>query len=333
MALLELDKKYPMDKRFDRLGELTKLGKYDAKGRVIDLWLICIEETKDIRTAEDVDNLCGWFEEIPFVELMIKARLAEKAEGGYRIKGVQDRMAWLVDYRGRQDKIKVIGGKARAATAERDERGHFKASRTPADVQHSAGENPAEPSASSPSATVPCSLIPDSVPDTEKNSENCSAGQDAGSSAGESTAPITNAHIEACKQTWRETLKHFGQKRNLTMDEERLIGKAIQDNKSVEIVDIALFGARHESSHEGWHPKDHVDIARILTKSKDGKPRIQKFYGYGIAEKEKQAAREVRKNELDRTRGVEPSAVSEQTTANPERARAITEQIRKGRAV
>ena len=201
VALLELDKKYPLDKRFDRLGELTGRGKYDAKGRVVDIWLVCIEETQDVKSAEDIVNLAGWFEETPFGELLVRARLAEKVPEGYRLKGVRQRMAWLLDYRRRQDNIKVIGGKARAATAERDERGHFKASKNPAEVQRLAGEKPAVSSASSPS--VPCSLFPVPCSLNADTEQNLPASKSAGRVAGRSSGPKQEAKSTATWESYR----------------------------------------------------------------------------------------------------------------------------------
>jgi hypothetical protein len=95
------------------------------------------------------------------------------------------------------------------------------------------------------------------------------------------------ASILACGKTWLETCAKMGQPRdNLLRIEEDLIARAIQEN-GAEAVDTALFGARHEPAYEGWEPRDHVDITRVLTKDKEGRPRIQKFLGYGTAARQK----------------------------------------------
>jgi hypothetical protein len=100
------------------------------------------------------------------------------------------------------------------------------------------------------------------------------------------------ANIDACGRTWLETIAQLGQPREtLSRVEREMIGRAIQEH-GAEAVDLALYGARFEPAVDNWNPRDHVDITRPLTKDKTGKPRIQKFMGYGAKAK---AAAERRK--------------------------------------
>lgn len=91
---------------------------------------------------------------------------------------------------------------------------------------------------------------------------------------------MTKEEVDRCKQMWLETLKFFGQERPILRIEEEMIARAIQ-KESVEAVLLALFGARYEPRSERFDPASHVDLARVLTPDFSGKPRIQKFVGYG----------------------------------------------------
>jgi hypothetical protein len=103
------------------------------------------------------------------------------------------------------------------------------------------------------------------------------------------TPGVDPSHIHACKKTWAETLRHFKCERNLTAAEELIIYRAIKA-EGVESVDLALYGARFEPSFEGFNPKDHVDLVRVLTPDKENKPRIQKFMGFGAKAKNQEKA-------------------------------------------
>jgi hypothetical protein len=169
VALLEIDETVFRDERFAALGELTRKGKFDARGRVEALWYDCIKNTQEVRTAEEVDNLCGWFDSDIgfFAELMVKARLAERVDGGFRVRGIKKRMTWLLELREGASK----GGKARAAGAERDEKGRLKkAQRKAGKTQPSAGESPGASSGvqrSLPSSPFPLPSSPTTQPSFE----------------------------------------------------------------------------------------------------------------------------------------------------------------------
>lgn len=127
MALLEIDSQWLRDERCVVLAELAGIDRFSARGRVEALWFDCIEKTRDVRTIEEVDILAGWFhtERGHFVELMAKARLAEAVDGGYRIRGVGERMAWLKTLRDKRAEAGKKGGRVRAARANRDDHGRL----------------------------------------------------------------------------------------------------------------------------------------------------------------------------------------------------------------
>ncbi len=274
MAILELDKKYSLDKRFGRLGELTGRGEHDARSRVIDVWRTCIDETNDIRLAEDIDNLAGWFEpNNSFAELMVQARLAEPCGGGYRIRGVRDRMQWLVDLRMKQPAGKVPGGKARAATARRDEKGHFLPSGVPASPASAGSSESSTPSESSHPLSSSLYPLPSSLVTLQK--------ADAGLLETQTGKDLTASAMIKCRNTWLESIAEMGSPRtSLTMTEENTIARAIQIHGS-DTVDLALFGARKEETVKDFVPSKNIDVTRILLPDHRGKPRIQKFVELG----------------------------------------------------
>lgn len=103
------------------------------------------------------------------------------------------------------------------------------------------------------------------------------------------THSLASDHVRACGETWFGTLAHFKQPRTFLLPPEALaIARSIQEN-GAEATDLALYGARHEPAHEGWDPRAHVDITRVLCRDKDGKHRIQKFVGFGVAARAKKS--------------------------------------------
>jgi hypothetical protein len=167
MALLELDDFFLKDDRFRILGELSGSGYHDVRSRVISLWDACIRTTTEIQTGEQIDILTGWMGggRKDFGLLMAQAMLADLVPGGFRIRGVRDKMQWLIEKREKEHERNVEGGKARAAKAKRDGSGKYK--KGPAGVQpkpaapsHRLDENqpqPASPS-HSPLSTSPMTL-------------------------------------------------------------------------------------------------------------------------------------------------------------------------------
>lgn len=133
--------------------------------------------------------------------------------------------------------------------------------------------------------------------------------------------------FQKCKRTWLETLSFFGQGRSFLLPgEEQAIYRAIQEN-TADAVELALTGARYEPRSTEWNPRDHVDITRVLTRDLSGKPRIQKFLGYGLQQKHKG-------NSSSPDRGaIQPSEKKEQTwdPQGAEKVKAIMAGLFKGK--
>lgn len=289
MALLELDDAFLRDERFSMLGELTGRGKWDARARVEALWFDCILKTKDVRSADEIENFTGWFDSDrgSFAELMVRAKLAErvpsstKQDGGeteqllgYRIRGVAERMEWLVEIRKKRAESGALGGKKTASKSKRGKNGQFLPADDQANSKQVLGENQGDPSKSQQKPTLPVPG-PGSVPGSiilgggEKN------------------------FAEACKATWQGTLDHFKTGRRVSLAEETIIGRAIRTN-GAELVDLALYGARYEPKYDDFDPKTHVSISRVLEPDREGKIRIDKFANWGGQAREREKAKQDR---------------------------------------
>lgn len=172
MALLELNEEIATDGRWDKLGTLTGLGKYDARARVEVLWLVCIKDTNAVRSAREIDDICGWFEEgPPFAELLVQSRLAEVLLGEsqasarmYRIMDAEVRMQWLVELRAKRLEAGKKGGRKTGAKAVRGPDGRFKPTTSKQVIgpsQAASKQNQAKPASPSSGASQSRSLYGD----------------------------------------------------------------------------------------------------------------------------------------------------------------------------
>lgn len=235
---------------------------------------------------------------------MITSGWATPVENGYQALGAQKHFDW---YRQR-----VEAGKKRGKSV-RDPGGRF-TSGTPAAVQRK--QIPNQPLA--PSLALSLSL------NTEREEKKSISVSEEKSQELHQTGQAED--IEACKQEWLGTLAHFEQPRETLLPAEELqIARAIQQN-GAEAVETALYGARFEPCHEGFNPRDHVNITRILSKDREGNPRIQKFLGFGTQARVKEAARKEREAEMKRQR--EEPDIPDDTPADPERVKEIMKQVR-----
>jgi hypothetical protein len=218
MALLELNNEIATDGRWDRLGELTGRGKYDARGRVEMIWIDAISKTEDVRTAEEIDNLAGWFDydRGSFAELMVKARLAERLPsdskqmpGGenpttilYRLPDVTVRMQWLVDLKKKRSEAGSEGGKKTSAKVKRGKDGRFhseSSKQMPGADQANAEQNEAKPAYPGPPPVSGSN--PGSNSDADANARaSAAAGAPASASADSSSGASARAEASAVSE-------------------------------------------------------------------------------------------------------------------------------------
>lgn len=101
-------------------------------GRLIRLWHRCREEINDVVTEMKIRGLFGTAHPDLFNVLVEYEWLERRADGRFRVKGVEER---YLQHARSYIETRTAGGKVRAATAERDQKGRL-LPKTPASVQH-----------------------------------------------------------------------------------------------------------------------------------------------------------------------------------------------------
>ena len=123
------------DPRIDLLGQLAGYSRYEALGRLTHLWSACTEKQFHVATEALVRACIG----PAGVQHMLDAELAERVDGGLRVKGTAGRIEWHGEF----SQKRAAAGAVRAATAQRDSKGRMVSSTPPAHPAH-AGQD-AEP--------------------------------------------------------------------------------------------------------------------------------------------------------------------------------------------
>lgn len=127
-ASVRLEAKAFVDPRFDVLGRLLGTSRFDALGRMASVWAWCTE-----RSRHDIPAffLAAFFPD-GAANSVVTAELAAWCECGepeshppgckhLRVRGTEGRVEWLEERRS----AAKAGGRARAETAQRDERGRM----------------------------------------------------------------------------------------------------------------------------------------------------------------------------------------------------------------
>lgn len=104
--------------------------------------------------------------------------------------------------------------------------------------------------------------------------------------------PITAGGVDRCKETWKETLRHFDGGRSLLPSEELTIARAIQ-LWGAKAVELALMGARNEPRGKEFEPSKNVSLERVLPVNvplAEGRERkFQRFLHLGTQQAHKAA--------------------------------------------
>jgi hypothetical protein len=95
-------------------------------------------------------------------------------------------------------------------------------------------------------------------------------------------AGVTRQQVDACAETWADTLRALGYNRPLAPTEKLAIARGILQH-GAEAMDLALYGARHEPRSRDYDPKAHVSLERILGRNKAGKSLFADFMNWGAA--------------------------------------------------
>lgn len=110
MASIRVEKKAFTDPRFKVLAKRMGTSRFDARGRMEEVWSYCTEHQTYFVSSELINEIAEWEN---FSELILddSVGLAEKTTKGIRIKGTRGNIEWLAKLRKNASK----GGKATSA--------------------------------------------------------------------------------------------------------------------------------------------------------------------------------------------------------------------------
>lgn len=139
MARMSIDDKFLRDPRVARLARNLRWSRYEARGRLLDVFAVCYDLETDVLRAEDIDAAA---EHPGLADEMFAVDLAVNVRGGLRIRGAGKRIEYLGAKReaGRLGGLKSGESRRLAAKHERS--------------NHEAPPNPPDP-------------VPDPVPDPD----------------------------------------------------------------------------------------------------------------------------------------------------------------------
>lgn len=120
MPRVNIEEQARKDPRFVVLGKKLNTTKFDALGRMIEVWAHCTENNSYFLCPEIIDA-CAELDGFHKLILLTEVGLAEQTSQGIRIKGTEGRIEWLGKIREGAKK----GGAARVANAQRDARGRL----------------------------------------------------------------------------------------------------------------------------------------------------------------------------------------------------------------
>ena len=106
---VNVDSKMLVDPRFKRLGQRLGITHFEAFGRVLPVWNAAYETRSALLGADDIDALA----ELPgFASALVTSQLASAEEDMIRLKGVEDRIGWLLE-QDRKRELALLSKKAR----------------------------------------------------------------------------------------------------------------------------------------------------------------------------------------------------------------------------
>lgn len=93
MARMSIDDKFLRDPRVTRLADALGWSRYEARGRLLDVFAVCYDLETDIITPEDANAAA---DEARLADAMIAVGLADQDDGGIRVHGAVSRIEYLV---------------------------------------------------------------------------------------------------------------------------------------------------------------------------------------------------------------------------------------------
>lgn len=149
MARMSIDDKFLRDPRVIRLAEALGWSRYEARGRLLDVFAVCYDLETDILTPEDVNASA---DEARLADVMLAVGLADPDDGGIRVHGAASRIEYLVK--------KVEAGRKGGRNSGESRRNKREAKRSSASPKPEAVGNPPDPVPD----VVPVP-VPDQIPD------------------------------------------------------------------------------------------------------------------------------------------------------------------------
>lgn len=110
MARINIDSLFFSDSRIQYLTELIEKNLYETRGRLITLWSYCYENRKYVLNKDELEmQFCVQ----NAVEVLVKTMLVEEVENGYKIKGVEHRIKYLIENAEKCSKAGLVSAERR----------------------------------------------------------------------------------------------------------------------------------------------------------------------------------------------------------------------------
>lgn len=157
MARMSIDDKFLRDPRVKQLALDLKMSKWEARGRLLEVFSVCYDLERDVLTCNQVDLAA---ESPGFGDAMFAVDLAVNVRGGMRIRGAGERIKYL----GVKSEAGRIGGLKSGESrrkAAKQKRSNPEASANPPDPVPDPAPDPVPEDQSSPPA---CAIPPDQAP-------------------------------------------------------------------------------------------------------------------------------------------------------------------------
>ena len=160
------------DRRFEKLARITNENHLTARMRVIFVWRLCYTRRCVLLNADEIQIQAEWDGASAFAEHMVSAGLAERTEDGFRIKGVEERIKYLL---AQSEKAKEAARARGRKPKKQGSKPQASAGKASANAEHMPA-NPSEASAFSSSASSSVSAS-SSTSEFMNPSDSCAKAQ------------------------------------------------------------------------------------------------------------------------------------------------------------
>lgn len=152
MASVRIEESAFSDARIDLLGTLAGYNRYEALGRLANLWRLCTQRGLYVISEALVRATLGE----NGVDAILGSELGERCEHGIRVRGTQGRIEWLNDLKTRSRR----GGLTRSNNALRQGNGQWKPATDQGSPGVLPGDCPGDHPGRGPGVSSPLTLTP-----------------------------------------------------------------------------------------------------------------------------------------------------------------------------